>query len=412
MSGRDRADQAAGAALDAAVSAVASPAAAKAARPITRRLAPIIVSMVAAAAIAGLLVFSTAAGGVSLLTLMVADALTRQQTSGVAFCSPGSVAGDLSGVSSLSRDEETRGRQLGNALLLVKTGERRGVEPKGWVTAVAVGFVESHLLNLPSAKYPESSRYPHDTYEDGSIPAGDHTSVGLMQQQRWWWHDDMSKGMNPAYQAAQFYGGDDDTPTIPGLLDIPGWENLPVGVAAQAVQRSAFPTRYSDVEADATAIVAFLSGVDPGTCVGPTATGDWQWPLDPLPPVSSPFGMRLHPVLGYWKLHDGTDYGAACGTPIYAVGPGEVTTAGMLTGYGGTTVINHGGGVETWYTHQANLTTPVGTQVAGGQQIGAVGTTGYSTGCHLHWMVKIDGEPVDPVPWLTTQIAQQQGAGE
>jgi murein DD-endopeptidase MepM/ murein hydrolase activator NlpD len=117
-------------------------------------------------------------------------------------------------------------------------------------------------------------------------------------------------------------------------------------------------------------------------------------------PITSTYGMRLHPVLGYWKLHDGTDYGAACGTPIYAAGSGTVAWATYRGGYGNQVLINHGwvngAPLATSYSHMSAFSVRPGQRVSTGQRIGYVGTTGYSTGCHLHWMVYVDGATVNP----------------
>jgi murein DD-endopeptidase MepM/ murein hydrolase activator NlpD len=126
----------------------------------------------------------------------------------------------------------------------------------------------------------------------------------------------------------------------------------------------------------------------------------------PVPgPVTSPFGMRVHPITGVTKLHTGTDFGAACGTPIRAARGGTVLAAEFNTAYGWRTVIIHGvvGGVllTTTYNHQQYLGVDPGQQVQAGEVIGQVGTTGYSTGCHLHFELIVNSDVVDPLPWIT-----------
>lgn len=117
--------------------------------------------------------------------------------------------------------------------------------------------------------------------------------------------------------------------------------------------------------------------------------------------VTSPFGMRLHPVTGVFKLHDGTDFGAPCGAPVRAAAPGVVTGRHFDAAYGNRVLIGHGsGGVETTYNHLSSASVRVGQRVRLGQAIGAVGTTGLSTGCHLHFMVLRGGVVEDPAPWL------------
>jgi murein DD-endopeptidase MepM/ murein hydrolase activator NlpD len=117
-------------------------------------------------------------------------------------------------------------------------------------------------------------------------------------------------------------------------------------------------------------------------------------------PVTSGFGYRVHPIHGTRRLHGGIDYGAPTGTPIRAAESGTVVTAGSMGGYGITVVINHGGGKSTLYAHQSRLAVSNGQQVSRGQVIGYVGSTGVSTGPHLHFEVRINGSPVNPAPYL------------
>ena len=120
--------------------------------------------------------------------------------------------------------------------------------------------------------------------------------------------------------------------------------------------------------------------------------------------ISSPFGMRVHPITGVYKLHTGTDLSAPCGTSIGASRAGVVTDAGWSSAYGWRTVVSHGvvDGVllTTTYNHQERLGTQVGARLDAGQQLGTVGSTGYSTGCHLHFEVYVNSSLVDPQRWL------------
>lgn len=120
-------------------------------------------------------------------------------------------------------------------------------------------------------------------------------------------------------------------------------------------------------------------------------------------PITSPYGMRFHPVLHYWKLHDGTDFGAGCGTPIHAAYAGRVAERYYNAGYGNRLMIDHGKVdgryVTTGYNHAIRYIVSVGQHVSQGQVIGYVGTTGFSTGCHLHLMVWLDGSVVNPMTW-------------
>lgn len=121
-------------------------------------------------------------------------------------------------------------------------------------------------------------------------------------------------------------------------------------------------------------------------------------------PVTSPYGMRRHPLTGVWKLHDGTDFGAPCGSPITAAASGTVVSVSSTSAWGNRLVIDHGTGssgrLVTAYNHALGYAVGVGDRVAAGQRIGAVGSTGLTTGCHLHVQVWVDGRLVDPMTVL------------
>lgn len=116
-------------------------------------------------------------------------------------------------------------------------------------------------------------------------------------------------------------------------------------------------------------------------------------------PPTSEFGMRFHPILHYARLHSGMDFGAACGTPVYSAGDGVVVRAGGAGGYGNQVVIAHAGPLATTYSHLSVIVKHSGT-VRRGELIGQVGTTGLSTGCHLHFEVRVNGSPVNPRGYL------------
>ncbi|MDJ0313518.1 M23 family metallopeptidase [Arthrobacter sp. H35-D1] len=126
-----------------------------------------------------------------------------------------------------------------------------------------------------------------------------------------------------------------------------------------------------------------------------------------LPPlaqlnVTSPFGYRSNPLTGSaGELHTGTDFSGACGTAVFAAGAGTVTEAGWSQyGGGNRIVVDHGGGIKTTYNHLESIAVSVGQQVSAGAQIAAVGTTGNSTGCHLHFEVMENDQTVNPAPFL------------
>jgi murein DD-endopeptidase MepM/ murein hydrolase activator NlpD len=116
--------------------------------------------------------------------------------------------------------------------------------------------------------------------------------------------------------------------------------------------------------------------------------------------VSSWYGYRIHPISGDQRLHTGIDMNAGCGEPIRAAAAGRVFLADWKGGYGLTVMIDHGGGMSTMYAHQSSAAVGYGQQVGAGQVIGFIGSTGASTGCHLHFEVRIGGTPVDPAPYL------------
>jgi murein DD-endopeptidase MepM/ murein hydrolase activator NlpD len=116
------------------------------------------------------------------------------------------------------------------------------------------------------------------------------------------------------------------------------------------------------------------------------------WPVNA--PMTSPFGWR------WGRMHEGVDLGAAYGTAIAAAAAGVVIYAGWEGGYGNLTVIDHGGGLATAYGHQSRIAVSVGQSVSQGETIGFVGSTGHSTGPHLHFEVRVNGEAVDPLGYL------------
>ncbi|WP_071189549.1 M23 family metallopeptidase [Trichormus sp. NMC-1] len=127
-------------------------------------------------------------------------------------------------------------------------------------------------------------------------------------------------------------------------------------------------------------------------------TGIFAFPSDA--PTSSPFGWRIHPILGYRRFHGGLDFAASYGSTIRAADSGTVIFAGWYGGYGKSLIIDHGKGITTLYAHCSELYVSEGQSVQKGQAIAAVGSTGLSTGPHLHFEVRRDGTPVDPANYL------------
>ncbi|MFZ4056768.1 MAG: M23 family metallopeptidase, partial [Ferruginibacter sp.] len=124
--------------------------------------------------------------------------------------------------------------------------------------------------------------------------------------------------------------------------------------------------------------------------------------------VASGYGMRIHPIYGIPKMHNGLDFTASQGTPIYATGDGIVTNADFGNGFGNHVVINHGYGYETYYAHMVRIKARNGQRVKRGEVIGWVGSTGASTGPHCHYEVHINGNAVDPVYFFYNDLNAEQ----
>lgn len=129
----------------------------------------------------------------------------------------------------------------------------------------------------------------------------------------------------------------------------------------------------------------------------PSALG-FQWPINA--PMTSPYGYRVHPVYGTRRLHAGIDLGAPRGTPIAASNDGTVIFAGVQGGYGNTVILDHGAGITTLYAHLTSFGVAQGAVVSRGDIVGYVGRTGTATGNHLHFEVRVNGGPVNPVNYL------------
>jgi len=297
--------------------------------------------------------------------------------------------------------------QTGNARTIVK---------------VAASLSASHGLNADRTRQAATIGIMTAMQESTlrNLNYGDRDSLGLFQQRAAW--ASAAERTTPSAAATMFYTGGHGGQR--GLFDIHGWQSMPLWAAAQAVQVSAFPTAYARWERVARATVAALLGgvvpvadVNPaptrGLDLGPAACQDPPpaqpvgstkgWVL-PLPAGSytptSPFGYRRHPILHDWRLHTGQDLGAPMGTPIYAAAAGRVTVSGLNGTAGNQVILDHSGGVQSVYDHMSVIGARVGMQVRAGQILGRVGSTGRSTGAHLHFEIRLGGRPIDPVPFL------------
>lgn len=147
---------------------------------------------------------------------------------------------------------------------------------------------------------------------------------------------------------------------------------------------------------------------DPASLPSAAGMGGASALLRPVPgPVSSPFGYRVHPVTHVRKLHDGVDLASGCGTPVHAAYTGRVVWVGSTRAWGNRVIVDHGTvgstHLRTTYNHLESIGVSQGSVVLRGQVLGRVGSTGFSTGCHLHLGLERDGHLVDPLPYLATR---------
>jgi murein DD-endopeptidase MepM/ murein hydrolase activator NlpD len=353
-------------------------------------------------------------------TALTAYALLAPTTSS---CMPGTALGPVGSVPAALTATTTGGDvvrldrvQLGHAATIITTGSKtEGVGRNGILVALMAALTESNLRMLANpGAYPDSTDYPHDG------TGQDHDSLGLFQMRPAAGWGTVAQLMNPTYQAAAFYGG----PTGPnhgsprGLLDIPDWQQLPTGAAAQAVEVSAFPDRYAQYEPVARAILDQLTA--PATPEGPAQTDGLAVSsrvVFPLPAGTwirtSGFGMRDLGDTGHYKLHAGVDYAAPAGTPVLALADGVVASVETSPTGGNMVVLDHTiagpDGIQrvgSAYLHLSDGSTTVteGATVTAGTQIAQVGSTGRSTGPHLHLEIRPGGPSspaIDPEPWLT-----------
>jgi murein DD-endopeptidase MepM/ murein hydrolase activator NlpD len=163
----------------------------------------------------------------------------------------------------------------------------------------------------------------------------------------------------------------------------------------QKAQQAAFDEVYR-LEAESKAMterIRKLQAAQSGKGNGTIST----WPVPGYYVISSPFGWRTHPITRKQSMHTGTDIVAPTGTQMRAAGAGVVVIAGWGGAYGNMIVIDHGGGISTLYGHGSRLDVREGQSIQANQVIGAVGSTGWSTGAHLHFEVREGGNPIDPL---------------
>ncbi|MDQ3147282.1 MAG: M23 family metallopeptidase, partial [Actinomycetota bacterium] len=170
-------------------------------------------------------------------------------------------------------------------------------------------------------------------------------------------------------------------------------------LAQVQARKAAYEAELLAAAAVSSSIATLLQQFQAGQEVLPATAGLFSLPV-PEAVLTSPFGNRTHPIYGDVRLHAGMDFGAPSGTVIFAAGDGVVVAAGRRGGYGNAVIIDHGNGLATLYGHQRLFIVKEGQRVRKGDAIGEVGSTGNSTGPHLHFEVRRLGAPVDPLAYL------------
>ncbi|WP_250443997.1 M23 family metallopeptidase [Actinotalea sp. C106] len=333
--------------------------------------------------VAGLVPLSVIGGVLGMLLLGSQEAEASCTPTGASLqADPASVpAGVVAGYS---------GEQLANAAVILRAGADLEAGARDQAIAVMTAMGESGLRVI----------------DHGDAAGPD--SRGLFQQRDNGAWGSYADRMDPYTSATSFYRA---------MLAIPEREGLAPTIVAHRTQRNADPFHYERYWDAALEVVEAVTGTTTGlttgtggtSCTGiasvPGAVNPAGWSAPAAGPVTSGFGMRLHPVHKEWRLHAGTDFnGGGCNGPIWSVNDGVVTIAGPAGGYGNVIEVDHGGGLRTRYAHMYNngVLVDVGDQVTGGQQIGLVGSSGVSTGCHLHFETYLNGELVDPMAYLAS----------
>lgn len=161
-------------------------------------------------------------------------------------------------------------------------------------------------------------------------------------------------------------------------------------------QRAAYEQQVATLEAESARLTEELSAYM--DVAGALGDDDLIWPTDGA--ATSGFGSRMHPIFKTRRMHAGVDVPAPTGQPVYSSGNGIVMSAGVRGGYGNAVVVAHADGVSTLYAHLSSIDVSSGDEVEQFDQVGEVGSTGNSTGPHLHYEIRVDGNPSDPMAWF------------
>ena len=166
-------------------------------------------------------------------------------------------------------------------------------------------------------------------------------------------------------------------------------------------KRRSYVEAQRQLENDASRIESILAARASSSSPAPAVSnggGRFAWPA--AGPVTSGYGWRTHPIFGDRRFHSGIDIGAGYGATVVSGANGVVAFVGVMSGYGNVVVVDHGGGLATTYNHLSSFSVSSGQSVGRGTPVGAVGCSGYCTGPHLHFEVRVSGSPVDPMPYL------------
>jgi len=287
--------------------------------------------------------------------------------------------------------------QLVNAAHVIQAGKDLGLTARDQTIGVMTAMGESSLRNID-----------YGDWETGGVtnPGGTRTtSIGLFQQQDGW--GTREERLDPYITSTKFFQA--------MIAKVPDRASLEPTLVAHRTQVNADPYHYTRYWDGAVQIVEGLTGartgLNPGdgsagaSCGGvvPGTVNSQGWASPSAGPINSPYGMRLHPIYKTWRLHSGTDlHGGGCDGPIWAAQGGTVTFRGFDSGGNGTIAIDHGAGVTTRYLHMydSGMLVQVGDKVVAGQQIARVGSSGESDGCHLHFVTQLNGQNVDPEPFM------------
>ncbi|MET9778588.1 M23 family metallopeptidase [Streptomyces sp. NPDC006367] len=267
--------------------------------------------------------------------------------------------------------------QTKNAAIITNVARTRNLKPRAAVIAVATAMQEATLERDPKHR--------------------DLDSRGLFQQRPSQGWGSASQVLDPIYASNKFYDA---------LVKIPNWDTKDLAHVAQGVQRSAYPDYYAKWETSAGKLVAQVWGADVIDCEQPAdsakavkATGSWHAPVS----VKSSNNYRAGGSRWSSGSHTGVDFPVATGTELHAVGNGTVVEAGWGGAYGNNIVLKMSDGSYTQYAHLSRVSVSTGQKVRAGQVIGLTGSTGNSTGPHLHFEARSGpayGSDIDPVKYM------------